>query len=57
MRGSQKHVAAFVLGGLAGFAGIKVVLAGPARHELAGAGFSYSLCCPFVGFNFGHKII
>lgn len=51
---AKVDVAALVFGGLAGFAGIKMVLAGRTDHKLAAAGFSYSFSRAFVGFNFRH---
>ena len=51
----QHQIAALVLGDFAGFAGVKMVLAGGARHQLAGLGLFNPLGGSFVGFNFGHK--
>ncbi len=52
----QNNVAALVDRGLAGFAGIKVVLADGAGQELAGPGFSNPLGGSFVGLDFRHKV-
>lgn len=50
----QAHIAALVLGGFAGFAGIKMVLAGFAINNFAAAGFLKSFSCAFVAFNLWH---
>lgn len=53
----QNVVAALVLGGSAGFAGVKMVLAGLSSHDFAGScdpeSFSHSL----VSFLLGHSVL
>jgi hypothetical protein len=53
----QANVAALVLGGLAAFARVKMVLARCSVHELAGLGFAEALGGSFVRLDFGHKKI
>ena len=51
----ERHVAALVFGYFARFARIKMILPRRAVHEFAGAGFTETLGCSFVGFYFRHE--
>jgi hypothetical protein len=48
------QIAPFVGGGFGRLAGIKMILPGGARHQLAAAGFPDSFGRSFVGFDFRH---
>lgn len=53
----KRYVAPLVLGDLAGFARVKMILSRGSVHELAAFGFAEALGCSFVGFYFGHILM